>query len=938
MESVIRTALGFLADAPVRVAFVIAQQGVLLLIVGALAMVLGTRTPRRAGHAEAHWRWFGWFAMLKGVGLIGSLALGVAYSWRPEGFFSAIYLGINLFAWLAGAQFAWRCCRGWLPGAIGWAPLAAWAVAVGFAAMEGEAGFVFLHEVLAGLVGIAVMVALFQGTREASGRRTAAGALGIMLTLVGLGGLVAMEWAGPAYRRLMQGWTLNTLPDFTRRDFDPVFRSLGFAWAFGTGWWIWMWQHLRRGRTRGWLRRALWAIPPGLLAMCAAGFMAINHTKVAGNVRADRIIERRAENAALALRFAGGPSPSALAGLAAANPDIETIALVRMDGDRMVTSLSTSPGLPLPERPWLWREHGASDPRFRESRERFSSAFMQDRQGTFALYCEPFPAPGEGWLVMRVDYHSWAMIVGPVIEQTTYIILLAFVVVITASVLSIQREISAEARINFERADASSRAKTELLTRASHELRTPIQGVLGYADLLERSALGARQRGWVEALRGQGDHLLRLVNDLLDFGALQAGRVRLEEAPVSPVAVAGQALAAVRPQAEVNGLACALVVEDPVPAWVTGDATRLRQILLNLLGNAVKFTGRGKVTLEVRSRREVFPDGQEKSRLFFAVADTGPGIEPGEMAALFTPRGRARRHPAEGAGLGLALARSLCEAMGGDLQVESLPGHGSTFTASVVLEETVSPVTEPAQPVPAALAKRVLVVEDNTPLRLLLASWLDHLGCGSVLAADGESALEKVRIERFDAVILDLGLPGLDGFEVARRLCATSAKWGRPWIVGLSAHAGEAEREAALLAGMDRFLAKPIGLAELAAALRHGAPTAPAGASRGRLLTDAQIEAVWAAAIEETPVRVAALQMALDAGEWDKVAMLAHYLCNTADVLGIDALHDACLECEHAARSGRHTQAGQLAITIARLCEELARSGPRPAGRRPPQG
>jgi CheY-like chemotaxis protein/nitrogen-specific signal transduction histidine kinase len=493
--------------------------------------------------------------------------------------------------------------------------------------------------------------------------------------------------------------------------------------------------------------------------------------------------------------------------------------------------------------------------------------------------------------------------------------------VVSAVVFAIQREIAGEVRINFARAEAASRAKSELLTRASHELRTPIQGVLGYTDLLERSSLGPRQRGWVEALRNQGSHLLRLVNDLLECGALQNGRLRIEAKPVSPAGVARDALAVVRPQAEVNGLACSLVVDEAVPAWVNGDATRLRQILVNLLGNAVKFTERGNVDLRVSATREKNGD----HRLLFSVADTGPGIAADELPSLFEPHGRLRRHPAEGAGLGLALTRSLCEAMGGELKVHSEPGFGSTFMASVVLPSIQAPEESRAEsgalPV---LGLRVLVVEDNTPLRLLLGAWLDELGCASVLAGDGESALELAKKEAFDAVILDLGLPGIDGHAVARRLCDGVSRATRPWIVGLSAHAGDADREAALAAGMDRFLSKPVGLADLAAVLRRETmAAAPSGGLlNSKLLSGSTLRHVRAAAEEETPVRLAALRLAADAGAWDKVAAMAHYLCNTADVLGAAVLRAACEECENAARAGDAERAALLVQTIERLGAE----------------
>jgi signal transduction histidine kinase/ActR/RegA family two-component response regulator len=916
--------LHFLDDLPLRVAFLIALHGLALLIVGSLALVLGARSSSMENYEGPRWRWFGWFAIFKGMGVVGSLALGASGGGRPPVFYDMIYVGIALPAWLAGAQFVWTTWRGWLPKTMPWLPCGAWLLAVTAAlTFAGLRGLTILHPILATSVGLAVLVTLVMEARSLERRGTVRGAVEMMLVVAGLGGLLVLEWLGRDYYALMQGWTTNTLPLYAQQKFGLMTVATACAWTLLVGWWLWMREHVSRLDARGWLRRALWLMPLGLSTMVTTGFMLLNHIKIEGNERADRVYEQRLKNAAVTLEIAAKEAGvtefgSVLSRLAAVNRDLDAIAIGRMVDGKLQVVVSSSSTVPIPVRPHLWRYGNRTDERFAESKVSFSSAFMQDELGTYSLFCEPCPRIDGGWLMFRVSYFMWAETMGPVIGQATFIILLAGILLVSAVVFSIQREIAGEVRINFARVEATSRAKSELLARASHELRTPIQGVLGYTDLLERSSLGPRQRSWVEALRNQGAHLQRLVNDLLDFGALQNGHLRIEANPVSTAGVARDALAVVRPQAEVNGLACSMVIDDTVPAWVSGDATRLRQILVNLLGNAVKFTERGKVDLRVSATRE--PGGDH--RLLFSVTDTGPGIAPDELSSIFEPHGRLRRHPAEGAGLGLALTRSLCEAMRGELKVQSEPGFGSTFMASVVLKSIQDPGEEPrVASVLPMLGLRVLVVEDNTPLRLLLGAWLGELGCTSVLVGDGEAALVSAKAGHFDAVVLDLGLPGIDGHAVARSLCDGVSRATRPWIVGLSAHAGDSDRQAALEAGMDRFLSKPVTLTELAAVLRR--ETIEATPSNGwlgsRLLRGNTLRQVLTAAEEETPVRISALRLAADAGAWDKVAAMAHYLCNTADVLGAVVLREACIDCENAAKSGDVTRAALLVQTIERL-------------------
>lgn len=926
-------------DNALRISFVLALHGLALLIAGALALVVAAGAARQLGHTGPRWRWFGWFALLKGLAIVSSLALGVAYGGAAPAFFETIWLAFTLPAWLAGANFAWASWSARPAWASTRLPAWLWCGGVGVVALaDGIQGLDTLARALAVAVGVAMLATLGGEIRALEKGGRARAAFSLLLAMTGLAGLIGLEAMDRDYPVRFQGWTVNTLASFARTDFTPVLAGAGVASALAVGWWSWMRLHLRRLSGQGWLRRALWVIPIGQLLLCATGFVLLNHLKVDGSDRADRLFAARLHTAALGLDLAGWHPRDDPAGLAAAlthltrnDPDFQTLAVVRIEAGTLHPLAASTDGAPLPSRLALWNRQNTDDPRLAaHPRAAFASAFMQDAHGTFLLVCEPWPGEPNDWLVARVSFADWSAVMGQILGLASAIILLACVLGVAVVVFFIQRELASDTRLHLVRASAASEAKSELLTRASHELRTPIQGVLGYADLLSRSPLDPRQEEWLQTLRSQGGHLLRLVNDLLDYGALQNGRLTLSDTTLSPAEIAREALAAVRPQAEARGLACTLSLAPGVPAWVRGDPTRLRQILVNLLGNAVKFTIAGSVGLRVNALEAPLPDGRR--RLLFAVTDTGPGIDGEDLPDLFDPRARQLRHPASGAGLGLALTRSLCLAMDGDLAVESEPGAGSTFTATVALAAASAPIvpkSTTARRLPE-LGLRVLVVEDNPALRLLLASWLDELDCTSVLAESGERALELARAERLDAIVLDLGLPGIDGREVARRLRASRATKSL-WIVGLSAHASDTDRASALAAGMDTFLSKPVELDALAAALNPAKPARPApppeppaapAAQSGGLLTSpllgsARADTIRALARQDLTTRRDEFRAALAAADWPRVAKLAHYLANTADLLGDTELRAACVACEDAALAGDPARARSAAAVIA---------------------
>jgi signal transduction histidine kinase/CheY-like chemotaxis protein/HPt (histidine-containing phosphotransfer) domain-containing protein len=534
-----------------------------------------------------------------------------------------------------------------------------------------------------------------------------------------------------------------------------------------------------------------------------------------------------------------------------------------------------------------------------------------------------------------------------------------------------QEQLMEELRKAKEEAEEAVRTKAAFLATMSHEIRTPINGVIGMTQLLAGTEVNPEQAKYIRTIQVSGEMLLSVINDILDFSKIESGKLELDEAPLDVRAVVRDIYDVQLVKAKEKKLKFEVSMQSNVPPYIVGDVTRIRQILLNLVSNALKFTDTGAVRIGVRLASDQIPIADRPFKLLFSVSDTGIGITDEQMQRLFQPFSQATVSTSRkygGTGLGLVICKKLVEVMGGKIQVESKPNRGSIFSFTVTtqiakaqpsytLQDAIDKHPNTVGRIGDRLPLKILIAEDNLINQELAMAMLIKMGYQPDVVDNGLAVLEAVQVNHYDLLLLDVQMPEMDGLETANYLVnhwhELDAGYERPTIIAMTASAMQGDREMCLRAGMDDYISKPIMMNSLQRTIEKWATgshmdvdipavtieksISPSVIDRAAIKNLEQINPkligrmIHLFTSEEAPVLLQNLRQAIANNDLKEVSFNAHTLKGSSNILGAKALGKLCFEVELKGKRGENEGLSELLTKIEQeyeiACQELAKLG-----------